>query len=96
MNAVVADEQGNAQPRLLHQLVGAREVLRRGVQQGADGVLEHVLVHAVLGVQLEHLAHLLGERHAGDEVGYAVCDRQGRITKRFGHARQCSATPTVW
>ena len=79
MNAVVADEQRDPQASLLHEGVGAREIFWRRVQQRTHAVLEHVGVDAVLGVELEHLAHLLGERHAAYEIGDALASGQGGI-----------------
>ena len=47
--------------------------------------LSDEVVDAVLGVQLHHLADLLLERHAPDEVGDALGDGEGRVLVRRVH-----------
>ncbi|GCE77244.1 hypothetical protein CBZ_23000 [Cellulomonas biazotea] len=40
---------------------------------------------AVAGIELEHLADLLGEGHASDEVGDALGDGERGVLVRVGH-----------
>ncbi len=79
VDAVLGEQQGDAQPRPPGELVRGEDVLRRGVQQRARVLLEHRGADAVARVELEHLADLLGQRHAGEEVLDAVGHGHGGV-----------------
>jgi len=74
VDAVVADDEWDAETGLgVHGFDGARQVLGAGVQDGADVLVHDELVEvATAGVELHHLADLLFEGHAGEQVGDAL------------------------
>jgi hypothetical protein len=79
VDAVLGDQQRDAQPRTLDQLVRFDHSLGRRVQDRADVQVLDDVAHTVPCRQLQHLTHLLGQRHAGDQVGDPVRDRQCRV-----------------
>ena len=89
MNRVMAEDQRNAQPALLHrnvlQLVSHRRRFnQRGtVEEGTDfAVLElagQFFVRIRVQVRLPKLADLLRQRHPFQQIMYALRNRQRRV-----------------
>ncbi|CAO0837133.1 hypothetical protein SMICM17S_08073 [Streptomyces microflavus] len=52
--------------------------------------LLHKVPHALLGVELEHLADLLGQRHAAQEIGDPVRDGERGVEVRRQEAHRSS------
>ena len=84
MDAVVADDQRDVQTGLLvDHLHRARQVGRAGVQDGADVLVDdEVFEITAARVELHHLADLLFEGHAREQVGDSLTSEQIRILVR--------------
>ena len=76
MDAVFAHQQRDAQARLLGESVSLDDPLRGGVEDRADVHLADQVREVAAGVELQHLAHLLFERHALEQVGEPLVDGQ--------------------
>ena len=90
VDAVLADQQRDPQPRLQRQLAGTQHAFGRRVQDRADVLAQHMVVEVVARVELHHLPDLLFDRHAAEQVRDAVGDRQRLVEivrdGRGGHA----------
>ena len=82
VDGVVRDEQRDAQPGALDGVERLEDALRRGVEDRADVHAEDEVLDTRLRVELEHLAGLLGQRHAAQQVRDALRDRQRRVLVR--------------
>ena len=68
MDAVVTNQQGNAQTGTMNSLVGLDHVLRRDMQKGSGVLVHHLLVNSLAGIHLHHLPDLLLTGHPAHEV----------------------------
>ncbi|MDF9805639.1 hypothetical protein M2436_004186 [Streptomyces sp. HB372] len=90
MDAVLRDEQRDAQPGLPGEHGGLAHPFRRGVQDRARVQVLDEVPHSLLGVELKHLADLLGQRHAPQEVGDPLRDGQRGVEVRRLEAHRSS------
>lgn len=79
VDAVLRDEQRDAQARPLGQLGRFEDALGRGVQDRPGVHVLDEVPYPVLRVQLEHLTDLLGQGHPTDEVVDALRDGQSGV-----------------
>lgn len=84
MDAVISDNQRDAQTRLLIDgLGGTRLILGAGMQNGSDMLIhDEILKIAAAGVKLHHLADLLFKGHTREQVGDPLTSEQIRILVR--------------
>lgn len=78
VDAVVADDQRNAEAGLrVHGLDRAGQVRGGGVQNRADVLVDDQVIQiAAASIKLHHLADLLFEGHASEQIGDALFGRQ--------------------
>ena len=79
MDAVLADQERDAQTRAVGQLARAEHALRRGVQDRPGVLAQHLVLEIVACVEAEHLTDLLLEGHPAEQIGDPLIDGMRRI-----------------
>ena len=84
VNRVIRHEQRDLQASALHELARLENPLRRGMQQRAAELGQDQVFEVPARVELEHLPHLLGQSHPGEQVGHARRSRLRGVEIRRG------------